>query len=238
MSGLNPELQKLLPAYKNANSPTDVDAARILEGLRARLGVGAFAAIESAPVVATTASTATTGLFVMEGAAIGLAALAALGGLWYLGTRPPPLVDATQMRSEPIAAFPAPAATEPQCATSGSGSESLQPEATRAATATLANVDARPLAGHHARDKLADEVAVLARAQAALRSGRPASALDVLNEYERKFSNGLLAEECTAARVHALCALGRTAEANAQVTQLSPKSLHGQLQLQACGARR
>jgi hypothetical protein len=85
---------------------------------------------------------------------------------------------------------------------------------------------------------LAEEVAIIARAETALRSARPALALEVLNEHERKFGNGLLAEERIAARAQALCALGRTAEADAQLTQLSPNSLHGQPSQKACGPRK
>jgi hypothetical protein len=84
---------------------------------------------------------------------------------------------------------------------------------------------------------LAEEVALLSRAQAAIRNGKPTVALDVLNEHERKFGNGLLSEERIAARVRALCALGRTSEADAQLARLSPKSLHGQSP-QACGSRK
>jgi hypothetical protein len=74
---------------------------------------------------------------------------------------------------------------------------------------------------------LSEEVAIISRAETALRGGKPAAAIEILNEHERKFSNGLLAEERIAAQAQALRALGRTAEADAQLTKLSPNSLHG-----------
>ena len=87
------------------------------------------------------------------------------------------------------------------------------------------------------RDGLAEEVVLLSRAQTELRAGRPANALLALNEHQRKFPRGTLAEERTAARIQALCALGRTDEANAQLKQLasiSPNSAHQERARQAC----
>jgi hypothetical protein len=78
----------------------------------------------------------------------------------------------------------------------------------------------------------------MSRAEVAINSGRPAAALEVLSEHERKFGNGLLKEERIAARVQALCALGRNAEAEAQLAQLSSKSLHETESRQACGWRK
>ena len=73
------------------------------------------------------------------------------------------------------------------------------------------------------RDGLAEEVALLSRAETELRAGRPAKALLVLAEHQRKFPRGALAEERTAARIQALCALGLRDEANAQ---LAPALAH------------
>jgi hypothetical protein len=237
MSGLSPELQQLVPTYKEAHSPTNADLERIMAGLKARLGDAAFAAVESAQITAaTTASTATTGLLVMKGAGIGLAGLAALGSLWYIGTQRPPPVDASQTQPEPVVAL------QPQNAPAVNAPAVNAPELPKAeapltaATPAVNNDAARAAAPSRPRDKLAEEVALMTRAQAALHGGKPAAALEALSEHERKFGNGLLAEERTAARVQALCALGRTAEASAQSSQLSPKSLHGQAN--ACGARK
>ena len=66
----------------------------------------------------------------------------------------------------------------------------------------------------------------------------PARLSRLLNEHERRFGNGLLAEERIAARIQALCALGRTTEADAQLARLSPKSLHGEPARQACSSRK
>jgi RNA polymerase sigma-70 factor (ECF subfamily) len=81
---------------------------------------------------------------------------------------------------------------------------------------------------------LAEEVAILSRAETELHAGRYQGALRVLEEYERKFHNGKLAQERAAARILALCGLGRTTEANAALARLSRGSLHAGTAREAC----
>ena len=85
-----------------------------------------------------------------------------------------------------------------------------------------------------APDRLAEEVAILSRAETELHAGRHQSALRVLEEYERKFSNGKLSQERAAARILALCGLGRTGEANAALARLSRGSLLEGTAREAC----
>jgi hypothetical protein len=91
-----------------------------------------------------------------------------------------------------------------------------------------------PRGSTRVRDSLSEEVEILARAEVELRKGRPESALILLNEHEKKFKNGIMAEERTAARIQALCALGRVTEAKALLGKLSSQSLHGKPISQAC----
>jgi hypothetical protein len=87
------------------------------------------------------------------------------------------------------------------------------------------------------RDGLSEEVALLSRAETELHAGRAAKALVALAEHQRRFPRGALAEERTAARIQALCALGRNEEANAQLRQLlhiSPNSALEERSRQAC----
>lgn len=58
-------------------------------------------------------------------------------------------------------------------------------------------------------DPLAEEAALLGRAQSALAAGRHAEALAVLDEHARRFPSGVLAHEREAARWLALCGSGR-----------------------------
>ena len=48
----------------------------------------------------------------------------------------------------------------------------------------------------------------------AARAGNPSKALQLLDDHARRFPRGTLREERIAARVHALCALGRRSEAS------------------------
>jgi hypothetical protein len=98
-------------------------------------------------------------------------------------------------------------------------------------------VEVRSVLPRHTHDGLSDEVAILSRAETDLHSGRPENALRALDEHERRFPNGVLTEERTAARIQALCAIGRAAEADAQLARLariSPHSAHEERARQAC----
>ena len=95
-------------------------------------------------------------------------------------------------------------------------------------------MDAHATGARRNRDRLSEEVSLLSRAETALHSGKLEAALTLLDEHERKFTSGLLAEERIAARVQALCALGRKAEADAQLVRLSSQSLHASRAPQAC----
>lgn len=75
-----------------------------------------------------------------------------------------------------------------------------------------------------------EEFALIAQAHASTRDGNPGWALELLAQHQRRFGDrGLLTEEAHAARVKALCALGRSVEARAEadaLAQLTPSSVH------------
>ena len=237
MSGLSPELREFVVASRNAVLPTEADVARIIEGLRARLGDAALAGIETAQITAQSASTQ----FLLGKASImSLAGLALLGGIWFFAAHDP----RADSRKTPAAASAAttalPIALAPSTTTS-SALASPEPDASVATAPVSLAADGdktRPAATYHVHDRLAEEVAIISRAAAALRCGKPVAALEILNEHERKFGTGLLAEERIAARAQALRALGRIAEADAQLTRLPPKSVHRQHSRPACGSRK
>jgi predicted Zn-dependent protease len=86
---------------------------------------------------------------------------------------------------------------------------------------------------------LAKEVAMLSQASADLHAGRPAAALTVLDEHQRKFPHGGLVQERTSARIQALCALGRMTDAQdelARFARTSPNSPHLARARKACGS--
>lgn len=231
MSDLSPELKQLVLAGKAAARPSDADSARVLAALRTRLGDAAVLGAETGQAVAGSSMDFLFG----KVAGIGLAGLAVAGGIWFFAARSHRVVS-----SEPQAAFSVAAAVSAEMAPVASAAAPSAPESVQAdswGSSKAERTDTRAVASRRARDNLSEEVAILSRAETELHAGKPEAALRLLNEHERKFGNGILAEERIAARVQALCALGRTAEADAQLVRLSPKSLHGEQARQACNQK-
>lgn len=86
------------------------------------------------------------------------------------------------------------------------------------------------------QDRLAEEVALLSRATSALRAGRAAEALKLLDEHQRKFPKGVLGVERRGARALALCALKRVSEGRAELARLAPQSPAAGRAKQVCDA--
>ena len=86
----------------------------------------------------------------------------------------------------------------------------------RAPTAPATEAISAPAIAPSAADRLGEEVRILSEAQQALRNHRPEDALRALDEHAREFPEGTLRQERMAARVLALCDLGRIDEARAE----------------------
>ncbi len=231
MPNLSPEAEELVRAVKTAYRPSDADRLRVLDALRTRLGDAAVLGIGQSAV------SAGGGFWTPVSGLTSVALVVIGGGALWLALRARPASPSPAPRevssavtppAPPLAAkSPAPAASEP-------AEETAARPASQAAAV-------RPAPSRRLRDGLSDEVAILSRAETELHSGRPESALKALDEHERKFGRGVLAEERTAARVQALCALGRTAEADAQLARLArlaPRSPHTERARQACRQNR
>jgi hypothetical protein len=172
----------------------------------------------------STAPAAASAIAVKVAAAI--VVISAAGGGLFLGLRTerPPPRDAATAPVHSAALPPAPVDKVPQSAPSA---------VTRAEAA-----ERRAPLGPRAADRLAEEVAILSQASVALHARRPAAALKALDEHRRKFPRGALGQERTSARIQALCALGRTNEARAELARLertSPHSPHVARARKACG---
>jgi hypothetical protein len=227
MLNLSPEAVELVRAAKQAYRPSDVDRARVLDALRARLGetvVMGDGILQSAMGARG---------FWSRVSALAVVGLAVVVGVLWLA-----------WRTEPASSMPLPRAES-----SVAGRAALPPWVARAAGVPSEPVQesvapparqpnpARPAPSRRVRDELSEEVAILSRAETDLYGGRPQRALLALDEHERKFGNGVLAEERTAARIQALCALGRTAEADSELARLariSPNSPHAKRSRDAC----
>jgi hypothetical protein len=245
MTDLSLRLQNLVAAAKAESCPSETAQARVLEALDARLGTAAL--VGNSPAAAIGGSTVPAAM--LKAAAISAVGVALLGGAAWLYTATHdkaqhPQLElqnsvATAMLSAPSAVVVAFSASSPAIESSApplreARLSEAQPSARSGAAA---NVKGRPAEGR-APDRLAEEVALISRAQSELASSRLDNALSILDEHARKFPRGILTEERIAARIQALCALGRTAEANAQLNRLSRRSLHHRGQSQnACGAQ-
>ena len=220
MSDLNPDADKLVQATRAALRPTDTDRERVFAALLPQIGAGLAADGMSGAAQASGAAKAT--LFKISAALVGLGV--AGGGLFYaLRPEPPPAPTAVSAPAKPVPVVTPPVAPAPDPAP-------VVPQAEPA--------QKRSPAASRSADNLAAEVAILSRASAELRAGRAALALKALEEHQREFPGGVLAQERSAARIQALCALGRTKEAQSELARLSrtsPSSPHVARARKACG---
>jgi hypothetical protein len=226
MTELSLELQQLVDAAKFASRPTDADCARVLAGIHSRLGIADAAPQGASRLLATKAIVASiAGLTLVVAGTVLLVSKS--GGTAQDTSLPGPSMSATAQAQVAVGA----AADLPQ--TSGQPQVNAASPENAAASVVTAGSPRRP---SRPQDSLAEELAILSRAEQELHSGQAESALRLLNEHERKYRNGKLAEERTAARIQALCAVGRVTEANALLGRLSPNSLHGESARQACSS--
>lgn len=216
---MTPEAEELLRAGRESFKPSDADRARVFESLSAQIG--------GAGLVGLSTTAAKSAWLPLSATAVGLGLL---GGGLYLAFLPEPLpapsmpvVQATKP-TEPVPVAPPVLEPKPEVPV-------VEPKlpAPRTTTGSASTVRV---------DHLAEEVAILSRAGADLHSGRAAAALKALDEHQRKFPGGALSQERSAARVQALCALGRMREAEAELKRLSkmsPRSPHEARARKACG---
>jgi hypothetical protein len=243
MSDLSSDGKALVEAGRQADRPSDADRERVLAALRARLGDAAVlaAGLEHAPLKTGGAGVSRSTLVKWGWVA---PTVLVTGALWLVPRVWPSAEKAVSAPSVVSAPPTAPVTSSPE----------LAPQLAPEVVAEVPPSPSAPVVGSGAsravdsqkpparpRDGLAEEVALLSRAETELHAGRPAKALLALAEHQRKFPRGALAEERTAARIQALCALGRNDEANAQLKQLlhiSPNSAQEERARQACRGSR
>jgi hypothetical protein len=220
MSEFRPEVRALIRAGRTALLPTVADRERVFAGLAVRLGYTP----ESPPPALAATKTGAGRVLSLGAAGLVVAALVTCAVLWSskrpsVATAPVPVTPAVAPRS--AAAVPvAPIAIEAPAV------------APRLADSAAPRAPAKSHEKH--ADSLNQEVALLARAETELHAGAFAKALAPLDEHARSFPRGVLAPERIAARVHALCGLGRVAEANTELARIAPGSLQESSARDAC----
>ncbi len=222
MAELKPEAEKLVQATREALRPTHADRERVFAALLPHVGGVGLGADGGSGVAEASTTSAKATLLKISAGVVGLGV--AGGGLFFA------------LRSEPTpkeTVAPAPVKPVPTVAPVAPAPENAAPAGPEPEPAQK-----RSPASSRSADNLAQEVAILSRASAELRAGRPAAALKALEEHQREFPGGVLTQERTAARIQALCALGRTKEARSELARLSrksPDSPHEARARKACG---
>ncbi len=263
MSELGPEAREILRNGREGDNPSPGDRARIHAALMATIAAGAVTTLANQASVGTTNPAPDLGLPTSIG--IGkpivatlfgsifakgmlLAVLGAAGaGAWYAWAPPPhkPLV-ATGIREKPAASIvDAPVALAPKSSTEVAPEKpiepffevseqviSAKPEPVHAGSTTSASA-----APEETEDSLLAETQRLREAHGALQKGDPEKALALLSEQAAENEGQKLREERAAARVLALCKLGRVEEAQAEAEAFlsqNPRSPLGDRVRKAC----
>jgi hypothetical protein len=227
---LGPEAQGLVEAGREALRPTEDDRARILAAIGARLPPGALEPHE--PAASPPATGSSLGWPQISAIVAGLVASAGVA-FFMLRTPGAPAPLAVPAPSPSVAAT---SASTP-AATVDVPDEAADVAVATPSASTSVNPPAARVTSRRSSDRLAEEVALLSRAETELHAGRYAKALGLLDEYARAFPRGTLTQERIGAQVQALCGLGRHAEAETTLRRLSPGSFQETRAREACGIK-
>jgi hypothetical protein len=248
MSKLSPHTRALFDAARDTDDPVEGDAARVRLKLAARIGAGVAVGGAASTVAGGTAVAA-----VKPAAALGFKLLfgvlmtAAVGGVAYVTIADRSATSAPAPPSAPAATHaPAPSVAEMPGPSEGPGAANDETETPAAEglddrasdlgdgaapevapAVPIVSPPGAPASASGPGDGIADETALLDKAQTALREGRPDAALSALDEHGTQYGDGVLREERIGARILVLCRLGRVAEARAEAArflQESPRS--------------
>lgn len=240
-----PSPHTVLAIGRDREAPPDEARARVWLALGSGLG-GATSSAGSAggTAAAIKAVLATVGL-----ASVVLGVVATVSPGLHEGSRSPVThPQPAQMRpssgtaSARPAVEPAPRASSthatpypPASTGASSSSRPLEPAARRASAPPEATTStAMPTAA-----SLSAEATLLRTAKAALARAHAAAALDALHEHQRRFPDGVLAEERDASIIRAECALGRSALAHDHARRFvaaHPRSAYLEALAQSCVA--
>ena len=219
MSELGHESKALFGSARAALEPEAADRVRVGRALGRRLGIAALTASGSvsagalgatagvaAPAVSTLAVAGKwlgIGVLVGLGTASGYVAVTGAGS----AVRAPTVSSATPRPMQ--SAAPVLGALPPVVSTASSAPAPAVAEPAKARALPEPRESAAPAPTGH----VAEEAALLRRADEALRGGDPNRALALLREHAVRFADGILVEERSAELVSTLCRLGRVDEA-------------------------
>jgi hypothetical protein len=267
MNELGPAARAVVEAGRAGDDPTPGDRSRVRAALMASIAAGAAATVagEGAAAAGAAKGAATAGAAAVtlgwgwKALYVGLALAGAVGtgvavrsivtGVPIGARAPGPLVPIeAPLRSAPSSA---PIGAAVVAAPLSSGTPAAPPPAASAARRLLPSQpvttgetpqpsEPEPAAkAPPAVDPLVAETRGLGEAHGALKDGDPARALALLDAQGATYADGQLREERAAARVLALCKLGRADEARALAARFlaeNPRSLLADRVRSACAA--
>jgi hypothetical protein len=239
MSELGPDSIALLEAARSVGAATPADREYVRARVLAHLAAAAAVSTTTSAAGATHASMlarASTGSVVAKVAlVVTVVAGTGIGGVFA----------AHHWGREPLSAAPSVPAAEPSASVPVEAAPfvvSSPPPADPAPAASLRAVPLRALApaAPDASNTLEEETRLLRAAGVALGRGEAEQAIALLDEHAGRYPNGLLSEERAATRVFALCALGRTSQAQRDATTFLRTRPHSPLAARvraSCGVK-
>jgi RNA polymerase sigma-70 factor (ECF subfamily) len=204
---MSPETRAFLDGVRHADEPTHEDQRRVLRAVHA--AVAASALVAGAGALGAAKTTKISAFFGMPGLKLG-AVLVGLGAVVWVSGWVVPTRDAVPLRAPPDRTASAPVPIASVARTSPTVVAEPEKPAARPRASTETRLQGTPKAS------LREEIELLAEVQAALARGDGATALARLDGHvttDRQFR-----AERRAARILALCALGRADEARQGAT--------------------
>ncbi len=211
---LSKDATELVREGRQALRPTDADKARIFAALQHRMAVGETPALETSPGPIT-GGTAAGGMSSGKLATLTASMVAAVVAL-VMYTRAEP--EQSLVPPEPSVPMRIEAVSAPDTENVSPVGETTAPRPEPVVSAT---VSARPVARSTESDRLAEEVALLTRAQKEFHAGNFKSALAAVDDHRRRFPKGTLVQERVNLRMQVLCGMGRDREAQTESSRLN-----------------
>jgi hypothetical protein len=240
MKELSREASERVDLGREAFRPTEADQARVLAAvLSATPVVGAAAVLAASKTSVEGLAQVVWGTSVAKVLAVAVPVAAAGSLVWYATASDPASPSTARAPATP------PGVSSPRALGPSPSDETSplpeQPPPEPIAEQPTAAPPGRPSTSaseaSSSGGQMREEVALLSRAQAELSRGRAQQALDALKEHAQRFPRGALRNERVATRARALCALGRTQEANAELDRmerLNPGSPYWARAREAC----
>lgn len=207
-SELNREAAELMKEGRSALKPAAADKARVLAALQARLPTAPELAAHGPAQPSTGLGIGTKGLLLVTGV------VAVVGAVIALRQSEP-----RDVSNVAPSAVVAPLPTAP-VDLDVAAAPNLVPAPIPAASSTVLSTPAPKTSRAESPDRLAEEVALLTRAERAYHAGDLSRALSLVDQHRREFPRGTLGQERVHLRLQVLCGLGRVSEAKAEQARL------------------